>query len=317
MMRILQLIRDREFAALGYLSGWRVVRLLPGPIATRLFAWGADRASDDGRGMEMLRRNLTRVVGAGNVTRELVRDSVRSYARYWREAFRLPALTRDKKLMARLTDGVVGREALDASVAKGAGVIFTLPHSGNWDMAGFWLVHNYGQFTTVAERVKPAVLFDAFVEFRESLGFEVLPLTGGARPPFERLREVLEQGGIVCLMGERDLKQTGVSVDFFGEPTTMPAGSAQLAIDTGAALHVAHSWFYADADGPGWGLSVSDEVEVTTLEETMQRVADLFAANIAAHPRDWHLLQPQWTVDIQERRARREVRGPARDGAGK
>ncbi|MDR7329470.1 phosphatidylinositol mannoside acyltransferase [Corynebacterium guangdongense] len=317
MKRTLQLIRDRELAALGYLTGWRVVRLLPEPLVRRLFDWGADRASDNGRGMEMLRRNLTRVVGAENVTRELVRDSVRSYARYWREAFRLPALTRDEKLLARLTEGMVGREALDASVAKGAGVIFTLPHSGNWDMAGFWLVNNYGQFTTVAERVKPAVLFDAFVGFRESLGFEVLPLTGGAQPPFQRLREVLEQGGIVCLMGERDLRQTGVSVDFFGERTTMPAGSAQLAIDTGAALHVAHSWFYEDADGPGWGLSVSDEVEVTTLGETMQRVADLFAANIAAHPTDWHLLQPQWTVDIQERRARRGARGSARHGAGK
>ncbi len=317
MNRILQLLRDREYAALGYLAGWRVVRLLPEPVAGRLFDWGADRASDDGRSMEMLRRNLTRVVGAENVTRRLVRDSVRSYARYWREAFRLPTLASDATLMARLTEGVVGREALDASVAKGRGVIFTLPHSGNWDMAGFWLVNNYGQFTTVAERVRPEVLFDAFVDFRESLGFEVLPLTGGGQPPFERLREVLEGGGIVCLMGERDLKQTGVKVDFFGEETTMPSGSARLAMETGAALHVAHSWFYEDEDGPGWGLSASDEVEVTTLAETMQRVADLFAANIAAHPEDWHMLQPEWTVDLLERRAERMARRRADERAGK
>ena len=255
MSQIGQLIRDREFAALGYLTGWRVVRLLPGPVARRLFDRGADLASGNGRGMEMLRRNLSRVVGPENVTRELIRDSVRSYARYWREAFRLPALSRDDHLLDRLTQGVVGREALDASLAEGRGVIFTLPHSGNWDMAGLWLVHNYGQFTTVAERLKPAVLFDAFVTFRESLGFEVLPLTGGQQPPYERLREVLRDGGIVCLMGERDLKQTGVDVEFFGEATTMPAGSARLAMETGAALHVAHSWFYEDADGPGWGLS--------------------------------------------------------------
>ena len=179
-------------------------------------------------------------------------------------------------------------------------------------MAGFWLVENFSQFTTVAERVKPAVLFDAFVEFRESLGFEVLPLTGGQQPPFERLKEVLRSGGIVCLMGERDLKQTGVEVEFFGETTTMPAGSAQLAIDTGAALHVVHSWYYEDDEGPGWGLSASDEVPVDKLEPTMQRVADLFAANIAAHPVDWHMLQPQWTVDILEQREERRKKREAR-----
>ena len=308
MKDVLRLLRDRDFAAAGYLAGWSLVGVLPAPVAARLFQFGADRVSDDGKGLEMLRRNLSRVVGPENVTRGLVRDAMRSYARYWLEAFRLPTLTDDEKLHARLTAGVVGREAFDASVASGRGVILTLPHSGNWDMAGTWLVKNYGQFTTVAERVKPEVLFNAFVEFRESLGFEVLALTGGQQPPFSRLREVLEDGRIVCLLGERDLKQTGVEVDFFGEKTTMPAGSAQLAIETGAALHVVHSWFYEDEDGPGWGLSASDEVEVTDLPATMQRVADLFAANIVAHPQDWHMLQPQWTVDVDEVKAARRAR---------
>lgn len=317
MQDFMQLLRHRDFVAAGYLAGWALVRRLPGPLARRLFRFGADLASDHGRGMEMLRRNLSRVVGPEHVTRDLVRDSVRSYARYWLEAFQLPALTRDEGLHERLTEAVVGREAFDASVRSGRGVILTLPHSGNWDMAGMWLVANYGQFTTVAERVRPEILFHAFVDFRESLGFEVIPLTGGQQSPFDRLKEVLRQGGIVCLMGERDLKQNGVEVDFFGEKTTMPAGSAQLALETGAALHVAHSWFAEDARGPSWGLSASDEVPVTDLPETMQRIADLFAANIAAHPEDWHMLQPQWTVDVDEVKAVRRARqDPEQRGQG-
>lgn len=303
---IWRLLRSGEFTAAGYLAGWAVVRKIPAPMARAIFSWGADRFSDNGRGMEFLRRNLSRVVGPENVTRKLVRESVRSYTRYWMEAFRLPALTEDTGLDARLTEGVIGRQAFDASVDAGRGVVLTLPHTGNWDMAGLWLVNHYGQFATVAERVKPDTLYEAFVDYRESLGFEVLPLTGGEQPPFERLREVLADGGIVALMGERDLKQSGVVVDFFGEPTTMPAGSAQLAIETGAALHVVHSWFYHDADGPGWGLSVSDELEVTDLPETMQRVADNFAANIVAHPEDWHMLQPQWTADVEDKRRYRQ-----------
>ena len=41
---------------------------------------------------------------------------------------------------------------------------------------------------------------------------------------------------MVCLLADRDLSRTGVEVDFFGEPTRMPAGPALLAATTGAAL---------------------------------------------------------------------------------
>ncbi|MDV2418970.1 phosphatidylinositol mannoside acyltransferase [Corynebacterium tuberculostearicum] len=293
---------DREdLAAAGYLAGWKVVRRLPEPVARTLFRWGADLASNNGRGMDGLRQNLARVVGPENVTRALVRESMRSYMRYWMEAFRLPAIHSDARLHERLLSGLEGLEHFDASAESGRGTILALPHSGNWDMAGVFLVGHYGQFTTVAERLKPAVLFDAFVEYRETLGFEVLPLTGGDASPFKRLKEVLEAGGVVCLLAERDLTRSGISVDFMGEEANMAAGPAQLALETGAALHVVHSWF----EGAGWGLSVSPEIEVTDLQETTQRMADGFADNIRRHPEDWHMLQPQWNVDIERRRQAR------------
>ncbi|MCP1387192.1 phosphatidylinositol mannoside acyltransferase [Corynebacterium sp. TA-R-1] len=294
--------------AYGYIAGWKIIGALPYRVTWPLFRAGADRMSGDGTGMEMLRRNLTRVVGAENVTRELVRDAVRSYARYWLEAFRLPRIAGDEATLQRYAEGVEGLEHLDTAVAKGKGVVLTLPHSGNWDFAGLFLVRNYGSFATVAERLKPEALFDAFVEYREALGFEVLALTGGEQPPYERLREVLEGGGIVCLMGERDLGGRGVPVTFFSEETTFPVGPSKLAIDTGAELLAVHSWYTDGPEGPGWGLSVSPSIEVTELGATAQRVADVFAANIAAHPEDWHMLQPMWPADRKKRRPRPQGR---------
>ncbi|MEH0146245.1 phosphatidylinositol mannoside acyltransferase [Corynebacterium sp. Q4381] len=288
-------------SAYGYIAGWKLVGALPYAVTAPAFRLAADKVSDNGRGMDQLRRNLTRVVGAEHVTSELVRESVRSYARYWLEAFRLPRIEKDEALITRYTEGVSGTQYLDAALAKGKGAVLTLPHSGNWDFAGLWLTKHYSQFTTVAERLKPEVLFDAFVDFRESLGFEVLPLTGGAAP-FPRLREVLENNGIVCLLGERDLGGKGVPVTFFGEATTFPVGPAKLAIETGAELLVVHSWFTEDANGPGWGLKVDPPVEVDELGPTVQRVADAFATNIAAHPADWHMLQPVWPSDWKPRR---------------
>ena len=292
-----------NLVAYGYLAGWRLVGALPRRVTWPLFRFGADQLSDYGRGMEQLRRNLSRVVGPGHVTRRLVRDAMRSYARYWMEAFRLPRIATDEVLLNRYSAGVEGLEHLEAALAKGKGVVLTLPHSGNWDFAGLFLTRNYGSFTTVAERVKPEVLFDAFVDYRESLGFEVVPLTGGPVAPFMRLKEVLEAGGIVCLMGERDFSGRGVPVTFFGEETTFPVGPAKLAMDTGAELLVAHSWFTDGVRGQGgWGLKVDPPIAVDTLEKTTQRVADHFAANIAAHPADWHMLQPLWPADKDRRR---------------
>ena len=68
MEDFIRLLRDRDFAAAGYLAGWSLVGVLPAPVAARLFQFGADRVSDDGKGLEMLRRNLSRVVGPENVT---------------------------------------------------------------------------------------------------------------------------------------------------------------------------------------------------------------------------------------------------------
>lgn len=288
-------LRTSDFAAAGFLLGWKVVAKLPEPLVRGLFNMGADLVAAHGRGTDQLRRNLSRLVGPQNVTSDLMRASLRSYARYWREVFCLPQLAGDPLLAQQLASSVVGGEFVEKSLASGRGVIFTLPHSGNWDLAGLHAVQQYGQFTTVAERLKPEGLYQAFVNYREALGFRVLPLTGGP-PTFRQLKETVENGGIVCLMGDRDLKQTGVSCEMLGEATSLPTGSVQLAMKTGAALHVAHCWY---PEQGGWGLSISEEVEVTDLESTLQRVADLFAANLIAHPQDWHMLQPQWTVDVE------------------
>ena len=67
-----------------------------------------------------------------------------------------------------------------------------LPHSGNWDAAGVWFVDFLGgPFMTVAERLKPESLYRRFLDYRESLGFRVVPLTGGPRPSTEVLRDWL------------------------------------------------------------------------------------------------------------------------------
>ncbi len=131
-------------------------------------------------------------------------------------------------------------------------MILALPHMGNWDHAGAWATTFVPQFTTVAERLKPEKLFERWLRYRESIGMEVLPLTGGSGT-FGGLMRRLRAGGLVCLVAERDLTDSGVPVEFFGETTKLPAGPAALAIATGAALHPVTLWYGEDAgDAKVW-----------------------------------------------------------------
>jgi phosphatidylinositol dimannoside acyltransferase len=291
---------------LGYAAGWRVVRAMPEFMARSAFDAGAHYAARNG-GPDQLRKNLARVIGTtpDRVPDGLIRGSLASYARYWREAFRLPSMDLTR-LGEQLDPHFAGKEHIAAALEAGRGVILALPHSGNWDMAGVWLVWKHGTFTSVNERLKPESLYNRFIAYRESLGFEMLPLTGGERPPFEVLGERLRDGRPVCLMADRDLSRNGVQVDFFGEPTRMPAGSAKLAIETGADLIAFHSWYTAQ----GWGFSFSEPLDTSSQDVGIitQLLADRFARGIAAHPADWHMMQPQWIADLSdERRAKLET----------
>ncbi|GAA0574715.1 phosphatidylinositol mannoside acyltransferase [Paractinoplanes ferrugineus] len=283
-----------RLTALGFSAGWRLVRMLPLPAARALFNAAADRAyKQNGPGTQRLRNNLRQV--KPDISDLVVRDGLRSYARYWLEAFRLPSQSRQQAL-----DGFsISPEHYDwlkGHVADGTGVVLALPHIGNWDAAAAWVVANGWQMITVAERLKPEALFQQFVEYRETLGMEVIPLTGGERPPLDVLGERLEQGFLVCLLGDRDLSRSGVEVSFFGGRTRMPAGPAILAIRTGAPLYAVDLSFTPTGTHavlrrivPATEGPLDQRVKATT-----QMLADGYAAGIAEHPQDWHMLQKLW-----------------------
>lgn len=292
-----------RLADLGYAAGWSLVRHLPEGVARKVFDGVGTVAGGRRGGPDQLRKNLARVLRCepAQVPDDVMKAAMRSYARYWRESFRLPSMDM-AAAASRVHMPDIDREHLQTALDKGNGVILALPHTGNWDMAGVWLVDTMGEFSTVAERLKPESLFERFVRYRESLGFEIFPLSGGDAPPYQQLAARLRSGGVVCLLGERDLAKRGVPVTFFGEQTRMPAGPAKLAIDTGAALIAVHHWF----TGPDTSqLSCSEIIDTTGgIEATTQAMAAVFETNIAAHPEDWHMLQPLWEADWSHNRRR-------------
>ncbi|WP_214370787.1 phosphatidylinositol mannoside acyltransferase [Pseudonocardia sp. H11422] len=291
-------------ADLGFAAGWRFVRALPPSVAFGAFRLGADAAARrDGPGPRRLRANLARVVpAAGRAELDaLVHEGLRSYARYWCEAFRLPTMD-PAEIHRRMDPLVTGAEPVWEALDEGRGVIFALPHSGNWDLAGVWMVESLRRlgrepaFTTVAERLRPESLFRRFVAYRESLGFEVVSAEDG-REAHRALTKRLRGGGVVCLVSDRDLTAAGVEVSFFGEQARLPAGPARLAALTGAVLLPAYPRFTPG----GWALTIAPPVPVpdrTAVVKATQALADAFAGSIAQAPADWHMLQPLFSADL-------------------
>jgi len=279
----------------AFSAGWSLSKRLPERAAQSAFRAGADYLWwQNSAGVPRLKSNLSRVRPwlSDKELELLARDGMRSYMRYWCEAFRLPTYS-----PARVNESfeLIGKEHLDATMNAGHGAVMIPGHMANWDLAGAWATQRYGALTTVAEQLKPKDLFDQFLAYRESLGMEVLPL--GDPTVMRTLIRRLREGRLVALLGDRDLTDSGVLVDFFDGKASFPAGPALLSLMTGAPLHpvTMHNEgtrtvgiVHPKVDVPE-GVPRDEQIRIMT-----QHTARAFEVGIAEHPEDWHMLQRVW-----------------------
>jgi KDO2-lipid IV(A) lauroyltransferase len=184
-----------------------------------------------------------------------------------------------------------------------------LPHLGGWEWAGYWLTGIGGhQVTVVVEDITPAGVREFFLRLRSELGMNVVVLSSGAGP---QVATALARNHIVCLVADRDIDGGGVPVEFFGEPTTVPAGPATLALRTGATLLPVAVYFEGTRHRAVVRPPLATERRGRFRDDVArisQDVTNELAGFIAAAPEQWHLLQPNWPSDHE---ALAQLRGPA------
>ena len=281
-------------SAWGYLAAWRILRWLPENFVYARANGVADYlVKRNGKSVARLRSNLART--QPNITALdldlLVYSGMRSALRYWCDTFRFPDWSRER-ILGTVTFN--DESILMDAVAAGNGAIVTLPHCGNYDHAAAYFCARGAKIVTVAEHLKPEKLFLKFLEYRKSMGMEVLPLDGRVMGVLaQRLRE----GSLVALVADRDLSRSGIKVNFFGGPSRMPAGPALLALKTNAPLITA---FVSYTDS---GIHIDFKKitlpslgsESERVEQIVQLAAHHFEEGITSHPEDWHMLQRIWT----------------------
>ncbi|HVX29348.1 MAG TPA: lysophospholipid acyltransferase family protein [Nitrolancea sp.] len=190
---------------------------------------------------------------------------------------------------------VQGRENLDAAMRSGKGVIILTAHLGNYSVVGQYPATIGIRSAIIAERVQPPGLFNFMMRLRSASGIDVFPPGREAIPPIVRL---LRGNGILLVAGDRDISGQGVTVDFFGEPATLPAGPALLAMRTGAALIPAYTIRTSTRHSigiiePPLQLVRSHNREAD-LRHNVQLVAHALERMIRADPTQWAVLQRVW-----------------------
>lgn len=283
----------------GYRSLERVAMALPERIGRWAFAALGRTAY---RSLPNLRAtvaaNQARVLGTdpGDDRVALAtREAFELYARYWFDAFRIRAMTKDE-FNARMR--LVGLEHVDRALEAGRGCICVLPHLGNWDAGGHWFGANGYRIAAVAEELRPRRLYELFTRHREQLGMRVIGLEKDAHVGTQ-LKQLLSENWMVALVADRDLSGRGIEVEMFGAPRKVPAGPALLSLTSGAPILPAPT---ATLDR-GWEVRFEAPLEIERTGSLRADVAELsrvmaarFERAIAARPTDWHMFQPGWEV---------------------
>jgi KDO2-lipid IV(A) lauroyltransferase len=299
----------------AYATGWRIVRAMPEKQAYAMFDRFADVAwRRRGKGVVQLEMNLRRVLPDASEAdiREVSREGMRSYLRYWCDAFRLPAWTHEE---INHRHRAINAHYLEDALEAGRGAVFAVPHAGNYDLTGAWASIHFAQVISVAERLRPERLYEEFLDFRRTLGMKILP-HAGAEGVFDQLVDLVRGNGLLALLADRDMSRHGVQVEFFGEPAKMPIGPAAISLLTGAPL-LACSLYYegprahvhvfrpvARPAGDWTSAERFDEDFIEAAGEFTQSMATQLEEGIVAHPAHWHMLQPVFLADLDSRRAR-------------
>lgn len=193
---------------------------------------------------------------------------------------------------------VDGLDHIKAAQSTGRGMIYVLPHIGNWEVAGS-VAQNLGlELIAVAEDLPNPRLARWFAGVRKAFGIDVV-FADGSPGVMAALAEGLRRGAAVALVSDRNVREGGSLVEFFGEETELPAGAALLATRLDVPVFPIAAFF---ADGPGHHLVIEAPVEIPSegperISVGTQRIATALEGLIRRDPTQWHILQPNWPSD--------------------
>ena len=220
-----------------------------------------------------------------------------NYTRYWLETLWLTSRNYEKSISNKIE--IINFDYVKKLKKQYTGLIFALPHMGNWEFAipaGNSLNLN---LLAVAEPLSNKYVLNWFKKLRESLGIEIV-IGGKGQNTFNLLVDKLASGKDICLLSDRSVNKSGVAVEFFSNIASFPKGpvalslktsvpivpTAMIKMSTGYKLYF-HKPFYVPLF----------ENEATSIQQGLKTLSNSFEEILSMDINDWHSIQPVWTVE--------------------
>ncbi len=194
------------------------------------------------RSRKIARANLALAFGETLTPAErnrIGRDSCRQFCATMLSLFWIPGRERQRLDELWEVDSVEWARLLELR-AQGSGIIFVIPHLGDWEALGL-LTSRAGLPTTIVmEMPANAAVGERIRQLRASTGNAVISQRGAAPKLLRALRRGEPIGLLIDL--NADPRTGGVWVEFFGKPVYNNSAAAWLALRTGATLVLATGW---------------------------------------------------------------------------
>jgi KDO2-lipid IV(A) lauroyltransferase len=241
--------------------------------------------------------HMRHVLGVRSSPRErsrAARGCARAAGRYYADFCRVPNLPAGAAFDE--LDSIEGLQHWFDAFDRGCGLIVCSAHLGNPE----FLVRATAQIgfdlLVLTEPLSPPRVNALVHEARSAPGVRFVPVSLGA------VREAiahLKKGGVLAVLGDRDILHNGHPTTFFGERARLPTGAVDLALRTGAPIlptfvvRTPEGRFRVYIDPP---LTLKRNANrEADLEAGMRAIAAALEVGIRRAPNQWFPLQPVWS----------------------
>ncbi len=227
------------------------------------------------------------------------------------EMFRVPHMS-EKELSKIAPNGFAAVEKVkEEMTAAGTGAVISLPHCGNWALAGaFAKCRGIDIFSVEGKQSNPYV--NALIHRLQTGGgiSAVQRGSAGGRAFIEMLRGI-KRGGAFAILPDVRSRQPGIEVGYFGGRANVHRGMGLMAYKTGAPIVPLvvrrRGWMKFDVEVfPTIHPNLSEPVEkeeIRLAEET----AKCMDAAIRAEPEQWFWYNSRWLLDPLESKQNTEI----------
>jgi KDO2-lipid IV(A) lauroyltransferase len=261
--------------------------------ADRIYDWGPRIGKN-------IRSNMRHVLGPDASEQEvdrIARQCGRNTARYYADVVGMHRMDVAKFLRDDLD--LYGLEYIQAAQAEGRGVVLASAHYANPEFAVQGLAAVGIHVFALVEPLEPPELGRLMRGLRTVHGHRYEPVSFGS---IKNALTWLRNGGVVCILIDRDIQKRGIEVNFCGYPARFPTGAVDLALRTNAVM--VPGWvrrtdgFRIRADlGPPLEMKRTGDNDEELRINTAALLA-LFEQHLRKDPGQWSVLDRIWADEF-------------------